>query len=446
MGIIGSSFEKLDGWLGEFGMEVFASILKKDWIEEALEVTGRHSKRERKLPAQFTLWLVVAMGFYRNLSIKNLLDRMGNIFGVGSLWEGGEDPASSSAVEARDRLGFGPLRRLVKRFRSWVLEEYRDAMSWKGHLLVALDGTTLKVPDSDENRKRFGVPRGGRGRGAFPQMRALFLVSTRLRFILQGLFSPYRRAEIHLALRMLEDIPGRSVVLLDANFNAWQFLLGIRGVGNHFLIRAKDNMKGKVLLVLGRGDRLVEMKIHRQLRRRFPDLPKTVILREISAQVNKEKVRYFTSLLEPGTYEAAELVRLYHERWEEEILIDEIKTHQCGATTVNRPVIFRCKTSRRVLQEAYGLVLAYNLVRTLMAEGAQRAGVPAIRISFVDSLERIRTAALLMAAAPTRSLPRIFDDLIRSIGYCVLPRRRERFNPREVCIKMSGYRKKRKPA
>jgi hypothetical protein len=112
---------------------------------------------------------------------------------------------------------------------------------------------------------------------------------------------------------------------------------------------------------------------------------------------------------------------------------------------LNRPIILRCKSSRRVLQEAYGLVLAYNRVRVLMADAARRAGVEVLRISFLDSLERIRSAALLMAASPTRLLPAIFGDLLESIGRCALPRRR-RSNPRVVCVKMSGYPLKRKAA
>jgi len=142
-------------------------------------------------------------------------------------------------------------------------------------------------------------------------------------------------------------------------------------------------------------------------------------------------------------YPREEIVLRYEERWQEEIAIDEIKTHQCGATTVNRPVIFRCRRTRRVLQEAYGLVLAYNLIRCLMTQAAIQADVCPLRISFVDSVERIRSAALLMAAAPTARLPAIFADLIRSIGSCVVPKRRRK-NPREVCVKMSAYKLKKK--
>lgn len=445
MHIIGSCFQKLEGWIGSFGIETFASVLQPKWITEALEATGRQTQRERKLPAAFTVWLVIAMGFYRNLSIQNILNRLGNVFGVGSLWDGGEEPTSTSTTEARDRVGFGPLRLLAERFRAWILDTHREAMSWKGMLLVALDGTTLKVPDSEENRRRFGLPGSNRGRAAFPQMRALFLVSAKLRFILGALFAPYGRAEIRLALRMLADIPRGALVLLDRNFNAWQFLLGLREAGQHFLIRAKDGMTGSTLAILGPGDRLVEMRIPRALRRRCPSLPRTVVVREISARIRGTPFRFFTSLLEPSTYRAVELVMLYAERWQEEIALDEVKTHQCGATTVNRAVIIRSKTSRRVLQEAFGLVIAYNLVRSVMTEAAFQHHVPPLRISFVDSIERIRSAALLMAAAATRHLPAIFDDLLRSIAQCLVPQRR-RSNPREVCIKMSAYPKKWKAA
>lgn len=446
MGNIGRSFEKLEEWLGSFSIEVFGSILKPAWITEALEASGRNTQRIRKLTAPLTVWLVIAMGVFRKLSIQNVLARLGTIPGVGSLWENGEVPRSASDVEARDRIGLGPLRYLVEKFRAWILATYREGMTWRGHLLLALDGTTFKVPDSEQNRRRFGLPGSSRGkRAAFPQMRAVFLVSTKLRFVLSALFAPYRRSEIALAFRMLSAIPEGALVLMDRYFEAWTLFCGIRKPGNHFLIRTRigeTGRRGTVLGILGRGDRLVEFKMPRYLRRRNPDLPHAMVLREIQVRIRGEHFRFLTSLLEPGMYSAKELVALYLERWEEEISFDEIKTHQCAATTVNRPVIFRCMTTRRVLQEAYGLVLAYNLVRVLMAQAADQAGVPAIRISFIDSLERIRDAALLMAAAPTPALPRIFRDLILSISRCVLPERRDRSNPREVCIKMSGYKKK----
>lgn len=190
MNYIGTCFERLEGWMGRFSLEVFSSVLKPEWIDETLRATGRETQRERKLTAPLVLWLTIAMGLYRDLSIQNVLKRMGNLLGVGSLWKNGELPASSSIVQARDRVGFSPLRELLARFRTWALQTYWKQMSWRGLGVLALDGTTFKVPDSDENRRRFGLPKASRGRAAFPQMRAVFLVCTKLHLILDARFAP----------------------------------------------------------------------------------------------------------------------------------------------------------------------------------------------------------------------------------------------------------------
>lgn len=446
MNFIGSSFEKLEGWVDSFAMEVFASVLEVKWIDEALSECGHQTQRVRKLPANFVVWMSVALGFYRTLSIKNVAHRMGSVFGVGSMWEGGKEPTSGSLVEARDRVGFGPLRALMHRLQQWLLATYRDVMSWKGWLLVALDGSTMKVPDSEENRRRFGLPGVNRGRrAAFPQLRALALVSVRLRFILGAWFASYRRGELTMALRAIDELPAASLLLMDRLYVAWGWLWSLTTRGHQFLVRVPKHIRPRRVKKLGPGDCLVEVIPSSSVRRRFPNISATLQLRELSVRIRGKWYRFFTSLLDPAVYPAIELVQLYCLRWQEEIALDEIKTHACAATTVNRPLIFRCKRSRRVLQEAYGLVIAYNVVRTLMTQAAQKKSLDPLRISFVDSLERIRDAALLMAAADTPSLPRIFADLLASIARCVLPKRR-RSNPREVCIKMSAYPKKWKAA
>jgi hypothetical protein len=68
-----------------------------------------------------------------------VLSRIGNLMGLPPLWE--TPPSSAAIVEARNRLGFGALRVLLERFQSWVLETHREAMSWKGMLLLALWGS-----------------------------------------------------------------------------------------------------------------------------------------------------------------------------------------------------------------------------------------------------------------------------------------------------------------
>jgi len=163
-------------------------------------------------------------------------------------------------------------------------------------------------------------------------------------------------------------------------------------------------------------------------------------------KIRGKEMRYWTSLLDTNAFSAVDLVRLYAQRWEEELTFDEIKTHQAALTTVNRPMMFRSQTTRRVLQKAWSFLIAYNLVRTLMAEAAATRNLASVHLSFVDALERIRQASLLMAAARTRDLPRIYAELIEALSRCRLEACRGRDNPRVVVIKMSSYPKKWKSA
>ncbi len=94
-----------------------------------------------------------------------------------------------------------------------------------------------------------------------------------------------------------------------------------------------------------------------------------------------------TTLLDPALYPALDLVLAYHSHSEFEVSMDEIETHQ---RLTNAP--FRGLTPTRVLQEAYGLVLAHCVVRSLMFQAAQQAGVAPMRLSFVNSIELLRPA------------------------------------------------------
>jgi hypothetical protein len=436
MEYIGSSVHRLQ----HFSIEVLSGILRPEWIREAAEASTQPTQRDRKLPSPFMVWLLVSMGLYRSLSIQNVLSRIGHLLGVAPLWD--TLPSSAAVTEARNRLGFGALRILLERFQSWLLETYREAMSWKGMLLLALDGTTLKTSDSLENRRRFGlagVSRGGRS--AFPLVGALLLTSAKLRFILGAWFYPYRFNEITMAKRILDAIPRGALLLVDRQYLAWDFLWGHLERGGQFLVRIPKHIRRRRLERLAPGDWLVEIKPRWEARKRLPQLPRSIVLRELTARINGKWFCYLSSLVDHKRFSAAELVGLYAKRWEIETSIDELKTHQCGATTVNRPVLLRSQSPRRVLQEAYGMLIAYNLVRTLMMDAANPDGLDPLRISFVDTIELLRQALIVMALARTHELPGLYSDLLARISLHQLPRRHRR-NPREVSIKMSNYAKK----
>lgn len=151
-----------------------------------------------------------------------------------------------------------------------------------------------------------------------------------------------------------------------------------------------------------------------------------------------ERHRLVTTLLDATVYPADELVVLYHQRWEIEIGNDELKTHQ-----LDRLVDLRSRTSCGIVQELYGILLAYNAVRYLMHEAALSVNVDPRRLSFIHAVRVIRETAPLLRAAPTSQLPCLYAAMIQHIAAGRLPARDNRVNPRVVKRKMSKFAKKR---
>jgi hypothetical protein len=448
MSIIGNFGRSVERCLETFSVEALAAQMKAEWVGEALAQAGRASKRIRKLPAQFVMWLVIAAGVFKENSIMNVLRKIGSPLGISSVWAPEEPPCSAAVTRARDRLGVKPLVLLHGKVSASLCGRFGPEMRYKGMLVVEFDGLTMKVDDSEENRDYFGKPGASRGEAAYPQMRAVLMGSVTHHFVLHGALAPFCVGEVPLAQGLLAYLEPGSLALLDRNFAAYKIMCDIMQRDSQFIIRLKKNMKTRRLKRLGAGDWLALLRPNRKLASQCPGLPPSIPVREIKYRVKgKRTIRLATSLTDHQQFPAGEIAVLYGMRWEAELMHDEIKTHQCKAATVNRPLICRSRKPMRVIQEALGLIIAYNLMRAAMAEGARHAGLPPLRISFIDSLERIREAVTRMAAAPGEALPWLNRALIEEIATLALPRRRARANPRAVKIKMSGYllKKRKKP-
>lgn len=149
-----------------------------------------------------------------------------------------------------------------------------------------------------------------------------------------------------------------------------------------------------------------------------------------------EKHRLLTTLLDAGRHPARPLIVLSHERWDEELAIDEWKTHQR-----ERPVL-RSETPAGVVQEIAGLLVARFAVRALMSEAARRNHLPPRRLSFTGTLKVLR-CRLPECPKSRKGLQRWYENLLAEIAEQVLPERRNRINPRVIQRKMSNWRKKR---
>ena len=148
--------------------------------------------------------------------------------------------------------------------------------------------------------------------------------------------------------------------------------------------------------------------------------------------------RLVTTILDPDQAPARELAALYHERWEIETALDELKTHLRGAR-----IVLRSKTPDLVRQEFYGLILAHFAIRGLMHEAALQADEDPDRLSFLHAVRVVRRKLAAFGALPEQRAAFHRAVLAEILQERVVSSRNRR-NPRGVKRKMSNFPIRRK--
>jgi len=419
--------------------ERLQASIDPEWIDEALEATGTATLRKRRLPAEQVIWLVLGMALYRDRRIDELVAKLD----LALPGRRGVALAPSSITQARARLGDEPLRWLFERCSEHWAHGSARAHAWRGLAVYGVDGTTVRVPDSPENRAHFGGQSGrDRGESGYPIARVVTLMALRTHLIAAMRFGPYAIGENTYARGLWAQVPDNALVIGDRYFYdaAALFPLQDHGANRHWLIRAKRHLKWRKIETLGPGDELVEAEPRASVRAREPSVPKRWVMRAIRYQRRGFPPQtLLTSMLDPKEYPAAEVAALYHERWEIELGYGEVKTRM-----LERFETIRSRKPTGVAQELWGVALAYNLVRFEMTRIADEAGVPPTRISFTMALSLIRDEWGWCAVTSPGAIPKHLRALRAEVARFVLPPRRpHRSYPRAVKIKMSSYARKR---
>jgi hypothetical protein len=406
------------------------------WIDEALYATGTASIRERRLPADQVVWLVLGMALMRDKPIVDIVDRLGLTLPSRS----GRVMAASGVSQAKARLGADPMEWLFVRSAEAWAHKSAAGHPWHGLAVYGVDGSTLRVPDSVENRDFFGGQKlRKKDQSGYPLLRIAVLMAVRSHIVAGASFGPFDSEHIYAA-DLWSLVPPQSVVLVDRAFLAAPILLPLQHRGCHWVTRATKRSKWVRLKRLGVGDDLVQMTVSKTARAKDPTLPKTWMLRAIKYQRRGFKPSVvLTSLIDVDEFPRDEVVALYHERWELELGYDELKTEMLA-----REEAIRSKSPSAVAQEVWGLLLAYNLVRLEMERIAEIAGVPPTRISFVAALRMVCDALdwFAITQAPER-IPKRLQDMRVKLARFVLPERKLRINRREVKLTVSKFRRKR---
>ena len=433
-------------------LEALSRCVTPGLIGQVLAQTDRASRRVRRLPATAVVWLVIAMGVYRPMDIPAVWRQV--VGTLRALWFSGalrRPPCPSAFSAARRRLGARPMRQLFYRTAAPIATDRRrcgGGAFYRGMRLMGIDGVHLSLADTPANAAAFGRPgtrrHGEPIAGGYPQIHAVGLMELGTHVMCEAVIKPSKKNEYPLVGHLLRRTPRDSLVLWDKGFYGYRAVAQACDRQMHVLGCVKGSATFQPIQACSDGSFLAKLYPSTTDKRRDT---RGIVVRVIEYTFDDpgrpghgERHRLYTTLLDAEQYPACELVVLYHKRWEFELGNDEVKTHQL---TKDMPTPLRSRTPVGVVQEFYGLLIAYNAVRQLMHEAAQTINIEPDQLSFIHAVRVIRETIPIMRAAPVEQLPMLYHAMIGSIAAGRLPPRRNRINPRVVKIKMSNFAKKR---
>src|SRR5215212_4973535 len=382
---------------------VIARTFPLDQVQQVLAETSKASERERDLPAQVIVYYAIALALYMGSSTREVLRCL--LEGLRWLWgaEAVKVAGKSGISQARTRLGAEPLHRLYDQVVHPVATRATRGAWYRQWRLVSLDGSCLDIADTEENRGTFGRPEASRGESAFPQVRFVALVENGTHVLFGARLGGFAEGETTLAHGAL-PAPGPGMLCLaDRQFFGHALWREAAATGADLLWRVKRNLRLPRETRLADGSFLTTIYPGEKDRRhRANGVRVRVVEYRLEGVAEAEPLyRLVTTLLDPTGAPAAELAALYHERWEIEGALAELKTQLRGAR-----VVLRSKTPALVRQEFWGLLLAHFAVRGLMHEAALRADEDPDRLSFLHAVRVIRRKLPLFAAlSPSGQAP-----------------------------------------
>lgn len=382
---------------------VLTTTIPGELIDAVLVATGRQSRRYRQLPARLVVYYVMALALYAQASYSEVLRCL--FEGVRWLRLSGADAplAGKSAISrARSRLGAAPLKELFTRLAQPIADPELPGAWYRDRRLVALDGTTIDLPDAPELAEQFGRPGASRGASAFPQLRLATLTETGTHAIFAASFGRYDRSEVGLVPELLQQLRPGMLCLADRAFVGFALWQTATGSGADLLWRVRVNQVLPCREALADGSYLSCLYASPKHRRQDAGgLVVRVIDYRLKGVADAEPIyRLVSTLLDPGTAPAAELAALYHERWESEGTFAELKV-----TLPGRRLMLRSRRADLAEQELYGLLLVHLALRRLMVEASRQAGIDPDSLSFVHAVRIVRRHLPFHAAFPPSPPP-----------------------------------------
>jgi hypothetical protein len=407
------------GHLGELTQH-----LPFDMVDQALTATRTTQHRLRDLPSRVVVYLLLAACLFPEAGYPTVWRKLTTgLTGIAVA-----TPTAGGLGQARHRMGAAPLRWLFDLLRGPAATSRRQGIRWRGLLVCAIDGTTLTVPDNPRTLARLTKQRGNHGGAGYPQIRLVALLACGTRTLIDAVFGPTTTGETTYTPQLLRSLHTGMILLADRNFGAAGLMAQIAATGADLLVRLKN---GRKIPVLARHPDGSYLSMLAGLRVRVIECEITIAT---TSGRHTGVYRLATTLLDPHRHPAAELIRLYHERWEIETAYLELKSSILGGR------VLRARTPIGIEQEIYALLITYQLLRTAITDAMiTRPDIDPDRASFSIAWQTARDQLVQVANVIADAV----IDLVGTIGRHVLadlmPARRLRVCPRIVKRAISKY-------
>jgi hypothetical protein len=367
-------------------MGVLAKTFPRDKVNEALQKTGKTSRRQRDLPAHVVVYYVLALTLFMQVSYREVLRCL--LEGIEWLSAPGtrvKITGKSGISQARTRLGSGPVKELHDAVVKPIAGKDTRGAWYQGWHLVTLDGSTMDTADNQDNEDTFGRPGASRGKSGYPQIRFVSLVENGTHVLFGTELGGCRTAEATLAREVIPHLEAGMLCLADRYFFGFELWQKARAKGADLLWRVRKNVKLPCLKRLPDGSYLSRIYPYRQKHRASSGVDVRVIEYVLEGSGSKEVYRLITTILDHEAAPAEELAALYPERWEIETALDELKTHLRGSR-----IQLRSKRPDLVRQEFYSLMMVHFAIRGLMHEAAIKGDVDPDKLSFIHAVRVVR--------------------------------------------------------
>ena len=381
---------------------VLARSFPAQVLDEVVQEAGVRQLRYRRLPARLMMVFTLACWLFMRSGYGLVLSKLADAHALeGQGWGDWQAPWTGSITKAKAKLGAAPFRLLFARCAGPVGTPATPGVFYAGLRVATVDGFTLDVPDTAANAAFFGRGKNGSdSANPYPQLRALALAEAGTRVLLGAAYGPSGSGEQRLAQDLLPAMGAGMLVLADRNFASWKLWRAATATGADLCWRMSASFALPVRQVLPDGTYLSELRPPRTndgppIRVRVIEY--SVLTVDQDGQETSELFALATTLLDVQRYPSIELAGLYHDRWQAETGIGDLKTALRGGPEV----VLRSKTPAMVEQEFWAMLCVYQAIRDLISYAAP-CGLDPGRVSFKRAFEAARDSATRAALSPPR--------------------------------------------